>query len=52
MSIPNTSDDWIHKVRIELYEKTKNMSLKELQDYFRKSGEEAAKNMALQSQNL
>jgi hypothetical protein len=38
----NTTIDWIHKARIEIYEKTKNMSLEEVQEYFRKSGEEAA----------
>jgi hypothetical protein len=39
----NTSEDWIHKVRLETYEKTKNMSRKEFHEYFRKSAEEAAK---------
>jgi hypothetical protein len=36
-------DDWIHKVRVDIYEKTKNMFKDELQEYFRKSGEEIAK---------
>jgi hypothetical protein len=43
MSNHNTSDDWIHKYRIEIYEKTKNISFDEIQDYFTKSAEEAAK---------
>jgi hypothetical protein len=47
MSNRNGGDDWIHKARIELYEKTKNMSNEELQDYFRKSREEAVKQYGL-----
>jgi hypothetical protein len=39
----NASDDWIHKVRIDIYEKTKNVSRKEFHEYFRKRGEEIAK---------
>jgi hypothetical protein len=43
-----TSDDWIHEVRFEIYESTKIMSNKELNEYFRKRGEEIAKKMVLQ----
>jgi hypothetical protein len=43
MTIYNTSDDWIYKVRDDIYEKTKNMSLDEYQEYFRIRGEEIAK---------
>ncbi|MDR1871893.1 MAG: hypothetical protein LBS60_08265 [Deltaproteobacteria bacterium] len=43
MSKKTASDDWIDKVRIDIYEKTKNMSLEEFQEYFRRSGEEVAR---------
>ncbi|MDR2367036.1 MAG: hypothetical protein LBF58_02840 [Deltaproteobacteria bacterium] len=45
MSNPNTSisDDWIHKVRVDIYEKTKNMSSEEFHDYFKKRSEYLAK---------
>jgi hypothetical protein len=42
MNNNNSNDDWIHKIRIDIYEKTKNMSIEEFQDYFQKSAEEAA----------
>ncbi|MDR2142263.1 MAG: hypothetical protein LBR11_10840 [Deltaproteobacteria bacterium] len=39
----NSIEDEIDKIRLEIYEETKNMSRKEYLDYFRKAGEEAAK---------
>ncbi|MDR2198908.1 MAG: hypothetical protein LBR53_05545 [Deltaproteobacteria bacterium] len=43
MTNSDANDDWIHRVRIEIYEKTKNMSTDEFLEYFRRSGEETAK---------
>jgi hypothetical protein len=51
MTNRNISDDWIHKVRIENYEKTKNMSRKEFMEYFTKSGEEVVKKYGLKIVN-
>jgi hypothetical protein len=36
-------EDWIDKVRVEIYEETKHMSNDELHEYFRKYSEEASK---------
>ncbi|MDR2442408.1 MAG: hypothetical protein LBE31_02670 [Deltaproteobacteria bacterium] len=41
----NASDDWIHQVRIELYEKTKNMSNKELIEFLEKMERKQLNNM-------
>jgi hypothetical protein len=43
MKINNSIDDEINKIRIDLYEKTKNMSLEEFQDYFSTRAEVTAK---------
>jgi hypothetical protein len=43
MSIRDARNDWIYKVREEIYEKTKKMSPDEFQNYFTNSAEEAAK---------
>ncbi|MDR2199003.1 MAG: hypothetical protein LBR53_06070 [Deltaproteobacteria bacterium] len=47
MTNSKTSDDWIDKARIEIYEETKNMSIEEKVNYFRKYSEEAAKKYGL-----
>jgi hypothetical protein len=43
MKNPNTIEDEIDEIRIDLYEKTKNMSLEQFQDYFSTRAEIAAK---------
>jgi hemerythrin-like domain-containing protein len=43
MNDHNLNDDWIDKVRIEIYEETKDMSKEEILDYFRKIREEIVK---------
>jgi hypothetical protein len=42
-----TGNEWIHQVRRENYEKTKNMSVKEIQAYFREGAEKVAKEFGL-----
>jgi hypothetical protein len=39
----DASNDWIYKVREDIYQKTKNMSYEEFKSYFKKSAEELAK---------
>jgi hypothetical protein len=43
MTDSKTNDDWIDKVRLEIYEATKHMSNDEIVEYFKKYREEAAK---------
>jgi hypothetical protein len=43
----NLNDDWSHKVRVDIYEKTKNMSRNEFHAYFRKAQKKLLKNMVL-----
>jgi hypothetical protein len=38
-----TSDDWIHKARVDIYEKTKHMSNEEYHEYFKSRSEYLAK---------
>jgi hypothetical protein len=39
----DTIENEIDQIRIDIYERTRNMSLHEFQDYFTSSAEEAAK---------
>ena len=43
MRTPNTIEDEIDAIRLKIYEETKNMTSKEISEYYRKSGETAAK---------
>jgi hypothetical protein len=43
MRQPDTIEDELDKIRVDIYEETKNLSRKEFLEYFRKIGEEAAK---------
>jgi hypothetical protein len=43
MRKPNTIEDELDKIRVEIYEEIKDLSPKEYLEYFRKFGEEAAK---------
>ncbi|MBI5789163.1 MAG: hypothetical protein HZA78_09950 [Candidatus Schekmanbacteria bacterium] len=42
----------IHEIREKLYEETKGMTKKELIDYFRKAGEEAAQKYGLKLRKM
>jgi hypothetical protein len=44
----NNIEDEIDRIRVNIYEKTKNMSCKEFLEYFRKRGEEAEKKYGFQ----
>ena len=43
MRTPNTIEDEIDAIRLKIYEETKDMTCQEVSDYYRKSGESAAK---------
>ena len=47
MRAPNTIEDQIDAIRIKIYEETKDMTSREVSDYYRKSGEAAAKKHGL-----
>ncbi|MDR1872280.1 MAG: hypothetical protein LBS60_10270 [Deltaproteobacteria bacterium] len=39
----DTIENEVDKIRVDIYERTKNMTRKEFLEYFKKRGEEAAK---------
>ena len=43
MKTPNTIENEIDKIRLEIYEKTKDMTPAQRMEYYRKSGERATK---------
>jgi len=43
MKIYNSIEQEVNKIRIQIYEKTKDMTPEQLTEYYRKSGESSAK---------
>jgi hypothetical protein len=43
MKTANTIEDEIDKIRLEIYEETKDMTPEQLMEYYRKSGEASAR---------
>jgi hypothetical protein len=48
MKKTNIIEDEIDRIRVSIYEKTKNMSCQEFLEYFKKRGEEASKKYGFQ----
>lgn len=46
MKTPDTIEQEVDNIRLEIYEKTKNMTPAQLTEYYRKSGEAARRRQA------